>query len=407
MISASFALLIAQSSAPPIATVKRRLANLDRFSVEIRSTVRRGSVTETAQVRVDQAGADANLRWREPANRTMDRTDREFILRGTRLIGWDRLLNERIERGVPATGSPFFRYTSALRALPEAVRAILNPIDTATLFDPFQNVKGWNRTVRNGQTFFRKDFGGSAKEVVEFGFDRVNRPVLVRISGADQVLSWQYTWGTPRLSNLPSGTVLVPEFLSLPPLGRFAGDSETVVRSWLRTQRHFTGTVVTRPVTVLANQTVGENGPISWRWANGTLLIVDRRNRRAWRGRATRDAVRSLLVKTANHGVGNLARDVLGGIGPLRSYFGVGSVTRVVGSMRLNNRPVTLVEVTDGDDRHVFQVDAPRRLALSVSTEVRRGPRVLSRSELTFRYENGGTALAIPPGFNVRALPSP
>ncbi len=362
-------------------------------------------------------GPDAMLRVREPAAEGLDRSDRTYLVKGSKLIAYDAVANERIQRTVNARSSAAERISSQLGRLDVSVSLALNPGDMQTFFSAFKRFPDW-RTSHSGDvlTVQRLPKGSSTM----FRFIGA-KPLLHEVSYKDKAawFHWNFDFrpGSKTVLNVPADARSVTAFTQKEAPPKYVTKeaksiSEKMLRAYSALQN---GTIDVdsdvdgHSTLLIAGKRLRENrSRFMWAYDGSTLTIKNGKTGKFYRGKAMR-VILSEYVTAVGCEVDPIIRRIVAHKGPFADLFPKGATVRLVGSV---GTTADILEITSWSLKVSLFVRRDNHLIDSMESEtVEHAGKVQTRSTRRFKYSHLGESAGLTrfrpdPGYgNVYPLP--
>jgi len=392
---------------------------LSSYTVHIQTDSSVPGKKEQAHFDFAVKGSTALFRMQEPATPILDRSDRSFLFRRDKLLGYDAIANESLERPNKANSSYTARLSEVLGKLPDALTLAVDVGVMKRFFDKFRGFRDWTvtrkgssvtlyRAVKGTETLFR--FGASQPFLQE---------VLIKIPNSK--LHWVYSFSSDAAVTLaiPADASHVYTFNERAAPPKFASiEAQTSVQKMLRAYSSLRNGVVevssadgSDTLTLGGKKLREDTTAFQWSFDGSVLSIFNKRTNKFYRGKAKR-VVLSEYVVAVGAEVNPLIRYILAHRVPFSDLFPTAATVKFVGSGVTNGVSDDILEVAEVNPRSSIFVRHDNYLLQSIESEtVDKSGRVLTRSTRSFKYSELGEApdssrFALSPGGAV-ILPLP
>jgi len=137
-------------------------------------------------------GSDTLLRVREPATANLDRSDRSFQLRGSKLLAYDAIAGERLQKTLVGGSPKSVLLGSLLGELDDSLKIALEPAALSSFFSRFVGFRDWHILHKNGLISVAR-YSGGATTIFWFSEGTyLLKEVALHVKGS--TLDWKYTF---------------------------------------------------------------------------------------------------------------------------------------------------------------------------------------------------------------------
>lgn len=394
--------------------------SLKSFSAHAVVSGQASSSREKTTIDLSVAGNDLLFDFQAPAKPGQDRTDLIFEMRGSSLIGYDRVANERLQRKVNATGSKLTRLESGMGQVEEVAGTLLEPAKVKSLYTGLQKLGGWKGSAGPGVwKMVRTDKGKGSSRIV---FD-IKTKLLRELSlknGKNELL-WTIKYGPVRPINypFPPNAKKVTSFTigEAPPvfLSKAARSTYNSLLSAASRLKNATLVVTEDGTTTRSafnNRSVRESQP-RYAWAfSGKVLTMQAPSGTYYRGQCLQSDVIDIVGQLGGR-VSPYVRNLLLRRVPFKNYFTSKDKFTLAGSVAIRGVKCQILRAENPGRRTSILVRMDNHLPLSITTDQLDG-RGNTLGSSTQDYAFSATApaqnaltLNVPTGKTPKALPQP
>lgn len=354
-------------------------------------------------------------------------SDRTFSVIGDRLIAYDRLANEMLQRKAPSSTGMLGKLEAFLGEQDEPVKAILEPNAMELLLLRFKVLQGWTVLDRDKQwVAIRKvkDKDGIATSIWRFDM-KTGLPRSVDLSMVTGSLAWTFTFGTPPkdLNFSPPATAISVDAFTVKPLLPRA--ITTTARPILLRAiegfsklRYATWNAVeggrTTNVAIAVNAVRERQAEVEWTYDGTTLTAYFRK-----KGTAFRDLVRFSAIPKALDRIGvdidPTTWQYVSRKGPVYTLLTADVQVKAVGNAKLDGVECDILEIKGVDVTASLWIRRTDGLtAGSGFVRVDGRGQTLASSDRTVHFTSVGKPMALsafqlklPQGVTARPFPKP
>jgi len=316
-------------------------------------------------------GTDGLLRVREPATGLLDRSDRSFIVRVNKLVGYDAVAGERLQRSLKGHDSVEGRLATQLGALGDSLSIAIDPRAMRKFFDGFRTFRDWNQTQSGNVITLRRSAKGAATVFKFAGSPPLLREVSIKLK--DSVLDWTYSFrkGANIALSIPSDARLVSSFVAREAPPKYdSPKAKEVVEKMIKAYGALQfGTIRVKSdegdtTLFLAGRRLREDGAtFSWAYDGSILTIRNKKTRKFYRGKAIRVILAEYITKVGGE-VDPIIRRIVAHRVPYLDLFPTQATVKHPG--------------TRGDTADILDVTSP---SLKVSLFVRKDNHLMDSME--------------------------
>jgi hypothetical protein len=353
----------------------------------------------STRVRFDLAvqGQDALLRIREPSTGIMDHSDRTFMLHGKKLVAYDAVADERLQRTVSEGGSVGERLAAQLGQVDQSLNLVLGPSEMRQFFSGFRAFQDW-RISHNGDTVTIERFHKGTSAMFRFvGAHPMISEVALTAKGS--TLDWAYTFqpGATIGLKIPSAARRVSSFTEREAPPRYKSpQARLVVERMMRAYGALrNGTIDIRSDEgnshlILSGRCLKEIRPrCEWAYDGSVLSIHNRSTGQFYQGKAVRVILAEYVTKVGGE-VDPIIRRIVSHRAPYQDLFPANGVVRLIGPV---GDKADIIEVTTPNLKLSLFVRRDNHLLDSMESEtIDRPGRVQTRNQRWFRYSHMGEA---------------
>ena len=375
------------------------LRKLGPYSVHITVKASGSGKVQITDFDLAVKGADALLRVREPATSVMDHSDRSYRLVGDKLVAYDAVAKERLQRVVKGQAPIESRLSGVLGQLDGAVLMALSPNLLGSFFARFRGATDWS-VKRNGGIVSIGRYTNKSANLFKFS-ERTGllREVWANQKGAQLDWAFEFKSGADLTLNVPRSANLVTSFTVREAPPKFVnGEAKKVateMQEAYRTLKYGTIHVQSGKVQTtlyISDKRLREDRPnFSWAFDGSTLDILNRKTGKFYSGKAIRVLLSEYITKVGGE-VDPILLRIMAHKVPYQDLFPRGGVVRLVGSAGPGWKKSDILDITSPTLKVSAFVRQVNHLLDSVSSEtVDRPGRIQTRSERYFTYEGLGS----------------
>ena len=329
-------------------------------------------------------GHDTLLRVREPATASLDRSDRSFQLRGSKLLAYDAVAGERLQKSLVGGSSKSALLADLLGPLDDSLKIALEPGALASFFSKFVGFHDWHVLHKNGLISVARYSGGAT---TIFWFSEATyllKEVALNIKGS--TLDWNYKFKSGASTDLtiPSDARKVSSFYvrEAPPKYKSA-EAKAVVEKLLHAYSglqygkiDIQGDDGAIRLFLDGRRLREERQHFVWAYDGKVLTMRNLSTGAFYSGKAIRVILSEYITKVGGE-VDPLIRRLIAHRGPYQDLFPSHSIVKLVGSF--------------GSGAHLCDVIDVTSSALKVSIFVRRTDHLIESMESVTVDQRGKT----------------
>jgi len=407
------------SPGPDFDRIVRAHANLRQASLTVRSSSLFGKSTRVVDYELDYRRPDAmRLRVKTPRQADLEASDREFVLVGPLLRGFDRDTGQYVERKSPTRGSLLERAMIATGAIDDSLQPLLEPSILRPLLQKFEPLSGWTRATVGDVV--RLSQGTSGSGVLIERDRRTDRLRRIQLSSHAGTVDWRYTYrpydaiamlpvppDAKRVTAFEERTVLTVQYAD----ANAKRITEKAIKAYDQV-RHLSMVAAGGQIDVSGSRFSESRAAYAYAYDGQTLWAIDHRSKTVYQVPATARQVRSHLAKVKipmEPMLGHWAS----GFNPVRSVLPQGSVLRFVGTIRDQGVACEILEARSPSLRLSLWVRQRDGLISRMMTDnLDSEGKVFQSSERVFSYRSinepiPGSSFRVtpPPGYTTRSFP--